>query len=156
MRRVCGWRVEARLLNFFLKYLKSNEEKRLNGQWVHENLEPFEQFESRQAPTGVTAGIFMSVPIVVNGVAVVLMDTQGLKAARTEQDDTVIFSLSSQVSSVVILNVGGNISEAELRFLQLSTGFGSQMQQTEKTFVGQKLIFLVRDWRNSKHYPLWI
>ncbi len=52
--------------------------------------------------------------------AIVLMDTQGLfDRESTYQENTVVFSLSTLLSSLQILNLSKNIQENDLQNLQV-------------------------------------
>lgn len=54
-------------------------------------------------------------------IAIILMDTQGVfDNESTVKDNTVIFALSTMVSSVQIFNVQNNIQEDDLQHLQVS------------------------------------
>lgn len=83
-------------------------------------------------------------------IAIYLMDTQGLfDHQTTTADNSRIFSLSTLISSVQILNLFNIIHEDQLQYLQFATEFAryaSESKTNSKSF--QNLLILVRDWNN--------
>ena len=67
-------------------------------------------------------------------------------------DNTVIFALSTLVSSLQIFNLQNNIQEDDLQHLQLFTEFGKLAFHETGKKPFQKLLFLVRDWSFIKDY----
>lgn len=103
----------------FVKYLKFGHLP--NNEWLDTELDS--SFEWRQSRESVTYGIqIWQDPFIVeaNGkkLAVVLMDTQGLhdKSAGIEEN-TMIFALSSLLSSVFIYNEKNDAAEDSLQYL---------------------------------------
>ena len=82
--------------------------------------------------------------------AIYIMDTQGLfDHQTTTADNSRIFSLSTLISSVQILNLFNIIHEDQLQYLQFATEFAryaSESKTNSKSF--QNLLILIRDWNN--------
>lgn len=86
-------------------------------------------------------------------VAIVLLDTQGIFDNRTSmKENTVIFALSSLLSSVQMFNVMQDIQEADLQHLELFAGLGRLTAQNKVSKPFQRLIFLVRDWYHNDRF----
>jgi len=81
-------------------------------------------------------------------IAVVLMDTQGTFDTQSSmKDSTVVFALTTMISSVLVYNLMNNVQEDDLMNLQLFTSYGMMAQEEPDTaHPFQKLHFLVRDW----------
>nr|XP_039252494.1 atlastin-3-like [Styela clava]XP_039252495.1 atlastin-3-like [Styela clava]XP_039252497.1 atlastin-3-like [Styela clava] len=143
------------MLNFFLRYLRNQGYK--NPNWLGSVTEPLQDgFEWKGGMNACTNGILIWNQIFTvkkNGedVAVMLMDTQGLFDNKTDnKTNTLIFALSTLISSVQIFNLSQQIQESDLGFLQFFTAYAQAARQAEgakniKPF--QTLIFLVRDWQ---------
>lgn len=81
-------------------------------------------------------------------VAIILLDTQGIFDSKTTmKDNTIIFALSTLLSSVQIYNVMQNIAESDLHHLELFSEYGRLAAKKGVTKPFQKLMFLVRDWQ---------
>ncbi|VDM42203.1 unnamed protein product, partial [Toxocara canis] len=140
------------LLNFFLRYLSSSAEVRLNGEWIHA-ADALTGFSWRGGSERETSGIMIwSKPFVVRNavgdeVAVLLMDTQGaFDSQSTVKDCATIFALSTMLSSLQIYNLSQNVQEDDLQHLQLFTEYGRLALETNASKPFQSLLFLVRDW----------
>ena len=87
-------------------------------------------------------------------IAIYLMDTQGLfDHQTTTADNSRIFSLSTLISSVQILNLFNIIHEDQLQYLQFATEFAryaAESKTNSKSF--QNLLILIRDWNNPAVY----
>ncbi|XP_077494152.1 atlastin-1-like isoform X2 [Amblyomma americanum] len=140
------------LLSFLVRYLQNMG----RADWLAEPDVPLEGFEWRGGSQRHTEGIavwseaFLGTTSEGREVAVLLMDTQGTFDCRTTaQVHSVIFALSTLVSSVLVYNVSQNIQEDDLQHLQLFIDYGcvaQRIQQKASTEPFQSLLFLVRDW----------
>lgn len=140
------------MLGFFLRYLESKGEK----DWITNNLQS--TFTFKGGSRRDTTGIWMwSEPFLIEKkdgtkVSVFLIDTQGcFDSQTTTQDNAIIFALSTLLSSVIIFNIKGQISEEILQFLQYFAGFARLADEENKDEPFQKLLFLVRDWQFSDY-----
>lgn len=80
-------------------------------------------------------------------IAIILLDTQGVFDDKSSvKDCTMIFAMSTLLSSIQCFNLMQNIKEDDLQNLELFTEYGRLLleQSNEKPF--QALIFIVRDW----------
>ena len=92
-------------------------------------------------------------PFFVNGIAVLLVDTQGMFDNETTMSLTAsIFGLSTLLSSYQIYNVDKMIGEDALQQLSLFTEYARAAMTTNQEKEGdkpfQKVEFLVRDWQH--------
>jgi atlastin len=90
-------------------------------------------------------------------VAIILMDTQGLfEIGSTFQENARIFSLSTLISSIQIVNISGVMQENLIEYLEMATNltkFISQKKISGDKIVWkpfQKLLFLIRDWADEE------
>jgi atlastin len=88
--------------------------------------------------------------------AILVADTQGLFDNETStEDNSKIFSLTTMLSSIEILNVSGLVQEDHLQYMQFATEYAkfttNNTQQTYKPF--QSFMFLLRDWNNPDEFP---
>ncbi|KAF4533577.1 hypothetical protein B566_EDAN001063 [Ephemera danica] len=100
-------------LNFVLRYLKS---KRVQD-WIFSGANHMNGFDWKTNLDGITAGITIWPEVfLVNNVAVLLIDTQGLfDRSKTAKEDTFIMVLSSLLSSVQILNHQEDLNSSDLK-----------------------------------------
>ena len=141
------------LLNSMTRYLKASDKSR----WMDAKIESFPWKSGSEAHTN---GMAMSYPIPVTAksgeeATLVLVDTQGIfDDDSTTTDSTRIFALSTLLSSVQIFNVMNNLKSDDLDNLQLFAEYGrlAKDRTGEKPF--NDLLFLVRDWHHTHHYPL--
>ena len=85
--------------------------------------------------------------------AIYLMDTQGLfdhKSSST--DNSRIFSLSTMISSVQILNLHNIIQEDQLQYLQFATEYARYASADDEKSAFQNLMILIRDWNSPEDY----
>jgi len=129
-------------------------------EWIKGSVEgdSAHYFTYRKQKERVTTGIWVySQPYVQKGVAIVLMDTQGLFDLRTPMEiNKAVFSLTTLLSSYQILNVQNRISEDTLQQLEFFVEFArSAVELNNKSaktkidleeFKFQRLEFLLRDW----------
>lgn len=157
------------LLSFFLRYLHSLEhpeefedENNNRKEWyeLSDSLKSYDGFHWRAGSERDTTGIWMwSHPYIINNVAVLLVDTQGMFDNETTMKLTAsIFGLSTLLSSYQIYNVDKMIGEDVLQQLGLFTEYGrvasdnsrnekqKKKKNNDKPF--QKVEFLVRDWQH--------
>ncbi|VDK51652.1 unnamed protein product [Anisakis simplex] len=151
------------LLNFFLRYLSSNEEEHLNGEWLHVT-DALTGFSWRGGSERETSGIMMwSKPFILKNasnedIVVLLMDTQGaFDSQSTVKDCATIFALSTMLSSLQIYNLSQNVQEDDLQHLQLFTEYGRLAMENSSSKPFQSLLFLVRDWSfpYEAEYGFW-
>lgn len=87
-----------------------------------------------------------------------MVDTQGLfDTVTSTADNSKIFSLSSLLTSIQILNLQGLVQEDHLQYLQFATEFAkftTSNDQASKPF--QSFMFLIRDWNNPDEYPFGV
>ncbi|PAV60906.1 hypothetical protein WR25_17158 [Diploscapter pachys] len=146
------------LLNFIVTYL-DHLHKGGKGEWFDETT-VLDKFNWRGGSDRDTNGIFIwSVPYILEDqsgedVVVFLMDTQGtFDHQSTVQDCATIFALSTLLSSVQIYNLSTQIQEDDLNNLRLFTEYAQLTRDENRQRAPfQKLLFLVRDWPNSKQY----
>jgi len=143
------------LLDFLLRYCRHMDSgSPTSSDWLGDPSEPLKGFKWRQGSKRETTGILIwSKPFVFTRssgekVAVILMDTQGTFDTKTSmKDNTIVFSLTMMVSSVLVYNLMNNIQEDDLMNLQTFTSYGRQAQQESDTsHAFQRLQILVRDW----------
>ncbi|KAA0198599.1 Atlastin GTPase 1 [Fasciolopsis buskii] len=144
------------LLDFFLKYLRSPNEK----DWLGDPDKPLEGFPWRGGSERFTTGILLwSEPFLFTlpsgeEVAVFLMDTQGsFDSTSTVRQCATVFALSTMLSSLQVYNIHGNIQEDHLQHLHLFTEYGRLAMESEAAGTPfQHLLFLVRDWSFPYEY----
>lgn len=123
---------------------------------------PLRGFSWRAGTTRETTGIIFWSDVFLydnpNGqkLAIVVVDTQGLfDTETTTEDNSKIFSLSTMLSSIQILNLNGLVQEDHLQYMQFATEYAkftsNNVQQTYKPF--QSFMFLMRDWNNPDEFP---
>ncbi|XP_031631878.1 atlastin-like [Contarinia nasturtii] len=144
------------LLNFFIKYLDAQYKKHDVTDFLGENdiNTRLNGFKYRSGRKPETIGIWIWSEVFTheysNGekVAIILIDTQGIFDSKSSiHDCTVIFALSTLLSSVQCYNLMQNIKEDDLQYLDLFSQYGRllvEQNTNEKPF--QKLIFIIRDW----------
>lgn len=85
--------------------------------------------------------------------AIYIMDTQGLFDHRTTTaDNSRIFSLSTLISSVQILNLFNVIQENQLQYLQFATEYARYASVDSEQSPFQNLLILIRDWNSPSEY----
>lgn len=85
-----------------------------------------------------------------------MIDTQGLFDNQTSTaDNSKIFSLSTLLTSVQILNLHGLVQEDHLQYLQFATEYAkfSSSGNTSGFKPFQSFMFLIRDWNNPDEFP---
>jgi atlastin len=121
------------------------------------NLEGLEQtdtlkdyFVSRRSSGVQTRGIWVLNKIFIhNGMAIVLMDTQGIFDQELNQTmTTALMSLSTIISSYQIYNLDKRIQEDHLCYISYFSAYSSLLSNIHNTKIGQTLCILVRDWQN--------
>lgn len=142
------------LLNYLLLYLRKLEAES-NDDWLTDDHQKLTGFTWRRGADPETAGIMAwnKIFVIPNGegekVGVLLLDTQGAFDDDSDvKDVTLIFSLSTMISSCQIYNIRGNLQSDNLQHLQLFTEFGRQAMEEAgpESIPFQDLLFLVRDW----------
>lgn len=114
------------MLDFFLRYLNARYVKMDATNWLGDPNTPLKGFSWRGGSDKNTSGILIWSEVFLydsptgEKIAIILMDTQGVfDNESTVKDNTVIFALSTMVSSVQIYNVQNNIQEDDLQHLQV-------------------------------------
>ncbi|XP_064109227.1 atlastin-like isoform X4 [Macrobrachium nipponense] len=140
------------LLDFLLRYMTAQQA----DNWLGDYEIPLKGFKWRQGARRETTGVLIwSEPFIVKKwtgeeIAVILMDTQGTFDIQSSmKDSTIVFALTTMVSSVLVYNLMNNIQEDDLMNLQLFTSYGMLAQEecdADATHPFQRLHFLVRDW----------
>lgn len=81
------------------------------------------------------------------------MDTQGLfDHQTTASDNSRIFSLSTLISSVQIMNIFNILQENQLQYLQFATEFARYASSDSEDSPFQNLLILIRDWNAVEEY----
>jgi atlastin len=133
--------------------------------WMGNIDEPLKGFSWRSGTTRDTTGIIFWSDVFLydnpNGqkLAILVMDTQGLfDNVTSTADNSKIFSLSSLLASVQILNLHGLVQEDHLQYLQFATEYAqftaNKSNQNYKPF--QSFMFLIRDWNNPDEFPFGV
>ncbi|EDV25192.1 uncharacterized protein TRIADDRAFT_25986, partial [Trichoplax adhaerens] len=157
------------LLNFFRFYLEkqiANHQRSNNRSidWLdHDHIDHIRGFKWKRSSKRVTTGMYMwHRPFLVQlpdgeEVAVVLIDTQGLFDNTTSPlVNSVIFVLSTIISSQQIINVQKNISQVEFEQLKFVTQYAKYVTENRNAVPFQNLTFLVRDWINYDEYEFGV
>lgn len=130
--------------------------------WMGNPQDPLRGFSWRAGTQRETTGIIFWSDVFLydkpNGekLAILVVDTQGLfDTQTTTADNSKIFSLSTLLTSIQILNLQGLIQEDHLQYLQFATEYAKfssskTNQQDFKPF--QSFIFLIRDWNNPDEF----
>lgn len=108
-------------------------------------------FSWRSGRHRCTVGIWMwSRPFIINGQAILLIDTQGMFDSTLGSHATAsIFGLSTLLSSIQVYNVDKRIQEDNLQHLALFSEYARLAHRDAGDGDGfSKLWFLVRDWQN--------
>ena len=145
----------------FLPQYKSvaNENLINSDNWLGEDDEPLTGFEWKAGTKRVTTGLILwSDVFLYDGpkgekIAIYLMDTQGLFDHKsTSVDNSRIFSLSTMISSVQILNLFNIIQENHLQYLQFATEYARYASAEDEKSPFQRLLILIRDWSSPEDY----
>ena len=123
--------------------------------------DPLRGFSWRSGTTRETTGVIFWSDVFLydnpNGqkLAILVVDTQGLfDNESTTEENSKIFSLTTMLSSVQILNLHGLVQEDHLQYMQFATEYAkfasNNIQQTYKPF--QSFMFLLRDWNNPDDF----
>jgi atlastin len=110
-------------------------------------------FTSRRGSDVQTLGVWaLNKIFIYNGMAVVLMDTQGIFDQELNQAMTIaLISLSTIVSSYQIYNLDKRIQEDHLCNMAYFSAYSSLISNTNNTKIGQTLCLLVRDWQHYEN-----
>jgi Guanylate-binding protein, N-terminal domain len=127
--------------------------------WLGNDNEPLTGFEWKAGTQRVTSGLILWSDVFLyddpkgDKIAIYLMDTQGLfdhKSSST--DNSRIFSLSTMISSIQILNLLNIIQENQLQYLQFATEYARYASADEEKSPFQNLLILIRDWNSPEEY----
>lgn len=148
------------LLNFLLRYL--NEKGWINSHWIgNDDTKAKEGLNWRGGRHPDTKGIIIWDEIFEmkkkNGetVALMIMDTQGLFDNNTTKEDNIrLFTMSTLMSSIQILNIQKLVQERDLENLQLCVEFAlASTKREDSSLKLQTLLFLIRDWPYYDEHP---
>ncbi|XP_070497858.1 atlastin-like [Chironomus tepperi] len=156
------------LLNYLLRYLYAHYPSLTNTElinegddWMGEPEEPLTGFEWKSGVARVTKGLILWGDVFLHDgprnekYAIYIMDTQGLfDTDTTTAENSKIFSLSTLISSIQILNIFNILQEDQLQYLQFATEyarFGSSVMDSDKTPF-QDLLVLIRDWNGVDEF----
>ncbi|KAL7017428.1 hypothetical protein ACKWTF_010373 [Chironomus riparius] len=156
------------LMNYLLRYLyalypslTSTELINEGDDWMGEPEEPLTGFDWKSGVERVTKGLILWGDVFLHDgprnekYAIYIMDTQGLfDTETTTAENSKIFSLSTLISSIQILNIFNLLHEDQLQYLQFATEyarFGSSAMDSDKTPF-QDLLVLIRDWNGVDEY----
>lgn len=130
-----------------------------SGDWLGDENEPLTGFDWKAGTVRITTGLILWSDVFLydspqgEKLAVYLMDTQGLfdhKSSST--DNSRIFSLSTMISSIQILNLHNIIQEDQLQYLQFATEYARYASAEEDKTPFQNLMILIRDWNSPEEY----
>jgi len=139
------------LLNLMSRYFAA-EDKDL---WLGGEDEPVDlkEFAFKSGPKRETTGMLVSRRVHVakdeNGedVAVLLADTQGLfDSLTTQKEASVIFSLSTMISSMLLYNLQGKLDSSNLESLTAFLEYAKYTSQSFQEKPFDNIHVLVRDW----------
>lgn len=119
-----------------------------------------QEFKWRGGKNPETSGMWIWSEIFTHGMqwngdklAIILMDTQGIFDNESSIKDCIsIFGISMLLSSVHCFNVMRNVDEDKLQFLELCMNYARLSMNDSRNTAFQKLLFIVRDWQNSKEH----
>jgi hypothetical protein len=121
--------------------------------------EPLTGFDWKSGIERVTKGlilwgdVFLYDPPKGDKLAIYIMDTQGLfDHQTTATDNSRIFSLSTLISSIQILNIFNILQENQLQYLQFATEFARYASSDSEESPFQNLLILIRDWNSVDEY----
>lgn len=148
------------LLDFFLRYLYAEYKHHDVTNWMGNEDSSLKGFTWQGGMERVTSGIQIWSQLFLydapNGdeMAILLMDTQGIfDHESTAKDNTIIFAISTMLSSRLIYNISRNLQENDLQHLQMFSEYGKiALKQTGMTPF-QNLTFLIRDWGSPSDAP---
>lgn len=127
--------------------------------WLGDDDEPLTGFEWKSGTKRVTTGLILWSDVFLyddpkgEKIAIYLMDTQGLFDHKsTSTDNSRIFSLSTMISSIQILNLLNIIQEDQLQYLQFATEYARYASAEEEKSPFQNLMILIRDWNSPEEY----
>lgn len=106
-------------------------------------------FKWKHGKDPCTFGMWMlNYPIIINNIAIILIDTQGMFDTKLNIKSTItLFSLSTLISSIQIYNIDKRIQEDNLQHLALFSEYAKVLyNNTSKPF--QNINLLVRDWQS--------
>ncbi|XP_067418811.1 RING finger protein 112-like [Emydura macquarii macquarii] len=141
------------LMNYLLRWLRSQEAS--EGSWMGKEDEPLEGFEWRMDTQGVTKGVWVWsqpfwVPDKGGKVAVLLIDTEGsMDIERNKETSIKLSALSMLLSSYQILNIGCQVKDTDLEYLEMFLHVAEVMGEAYGLEPIQHLDLLVRDWSSS-------
>jgi len=139
------------LLNLMSRYFASEDK----DQWLGGDGEPVDlkEFAFRSGPKRETTGMLVSRRVHVardeNGqnVAVLLADTQGLfDSLTTRKEASVIFSISTMISSMLLYNLQGKLDSSNLESLTAFLEYAKYTSESFKEKPFDNIHVLVRDW----------
>lgn len=147
-----------------LKYKSISNSQLINADnWLGEDDEPLAGFDWKSGTKRITTGLILWSDVFLyddpkgEKLAIYLMDTQGLFDHKsTSTDNSRIFSLSTMISSIQILNLLNIIQENQLQYLQFATEYARYASADEEKLPFQNLLILIRDWNSPDEYGFGI
>ncbi|XP_070497913.1 atlastin-like [Chironomus tepperi] len=154
------------LLNYMLRYLYAHYPSLTNTElinegddWMGEPEEPLTGFEWKSGVARVTKGLILWGDVFLHDgprnekYAIYIMDTQGLfDTDTTTAENSKIFSLSTLISSIQILNIFNILQEDQLQYLQFATEYARYGSSDSDKSPFQDLLILIRDWNGVDEY----
>lgn len=143
-----------------MQYKSVSNENLINpDNWLGDDDEPLTGFDWKSGTQRVTTGLILWSDVFLydgpknDKLAIYLMDTQGLFDHKSSPvDNSRIFSLSTMISSVQILNLLNIIQENQLQYLQFATEYARYASSDDEKSPFQKLLILIRDWNSPDEY----
>lgn len=133
------------------------------GNWLGDDDEPLIGFDWKAGTKRITTGLILWSDVFIyddprgEKLAIYLMDTQGLFDHKsTSNDNSRIFSLSTMISSMQILNLHNIIQEDQLQYLQFATEYARYASSDNEKSPFQNLMILIRDWNSPEEYKYGI
>jgi atlastin len=127
--------------------------------WIGKPDEPLTGFDWKSGTERITKGLIFWQDVFLydtprgEKLAIYIMDTQGLFDHKTTTtDNSRIFSLSTLISSIQILNLFNIIQENQLQYLQFATEYARYASSDSEDSPFQSLLILIRDWNSPEEY----
>lgn len=135
--------------NFMIRHLEKLD-KGLETNFSDNDEMLKDYFVSRRGADIQTLGVWaLNKVFNVNGMALILMDTQGIFDHELNQAMTIaLICISCICSSYQIYNLDKRIQEDHLCNMAYFSAYSSLISSSEGSKIGQTLCMLIRDWQN--------